>query len=126
MSAIKDIAKQIKNLSVLEASELVKMLEEELGVSASAAPAMMVAGPAAGPAEEEKTEFEVSLVKYGEKKVDVMKKVREITKKDLAGAKECVEKASEASPSLIGTFSKAEADKMKAEFESIGAVVKIS
>lgn len=122
---INKIAEEIKGLTLLEASELVKKLEEELGISAAAP--MMMAGPsAAAPAVEEKTEFEVLLIGVGEKKIDVMKAVREITKKDLAGAKECVEKASEATPSLLGTFSKEEANKVKAQLEAAGAKAKLN
>lgn len=123
--AEKNIAKlieELENLSVLDALNLVKQCEEKWGVSA-AAPVAAVASVANAPVE--KTEFEVLLIGAGEKKIDVMKQVRTITQKDLSAAKEFVEKASEATPSSFGSFSKEQADKIAADLKAVGANIKI-
>jgi len=120
---ILDIIEKLEKLSVLDALTLVKQCEEKWGVSA-AAPVAVAAGPVAAAAE--KTEFEVLLVGAGDKKIDVMKQVRAITQKDLSAAKEFVEKASEATPSSLGSFPKDQADKMAAELKAVGAIVKIA
>lgn len=120
---LEKLIEQLENLSVLDALNLVKQCEEKWGVSAAAPVA--VAGPAAA-AVEEKTDFEVLLVSAGDKKIDVMKQVRAITQKDLASAKKFVEDASEATPSSLGTFPKAEADKIAAELKAVGANVKVA
>src|SRR5207253_9266829 len=96
MADINAIAEQIQGLTLLEASQLVKMLEEKLGVSAAAAP-MMVAGggggAAAAPAAEEKTEFSVILTAAGANKINVIKAVREVTSLGLKEAKDLVDGA---------------------------------
>ncbi len=109
----------IKELSVLELNELVKACEEEFGVSAAAG-VVVAAGAADGPAEEEKTEFDVELTEVGPNKVKVIKVVREVTGLGLKEAKEVVDGA----PKLVKEgASKAEADDIKAKLEGEGAKV---
>ena len=110
----------IKALTVLELNELVKAIEEEFGVSA-AAPVMM-AGPAAAPASEEKTEFDVILVEAGASKMGVIKLVKEITGAGLKEAKELVDNAPK--PIKEG-ISKADADSIKEKLEGAGAKVEL-
>jgi len=124
--ASEDFIKQIDEMSVLELSTLVKALEEHYGVSAAAAavPMMGVAGPAAGgeAAAEEQTEFDVVLTAIGDKKINVIKAVREVTSLGLKDAKELVE----AAPTNIKeAVSKDEAEEIKAKFEEAGAQVEI-
>ena len=109
----------IKELSVLELNELVKACEEEFGVSAAAG--VVVAGPAAaGPVEEEKTEFDVELTEIGAQKVKVIKVVREATSLGLKEAKELVDSA----PKMVKTgVSKEEAEALKKSLEEVGAKV---
>ncbi|OGH60524.1 MAG: 50S ribosomal protein L7/L12 [Candidatus Magasanikbacteria bacterium RIFCSPHIGHO2_01_FULL_50_8] len=110
---------EIDKMSVLDLSELVKTLEDHYGVSA-AAPAMMMAGPAAGaaaPAEEEKTEFNVELTEAGANKIAVIKVVREVTGLGLAEAKGVVDSA----PKVVKeNVPKAEAEEMKKKIEEAG------
>ncbi|MBR3524886.1 MAG: 50S ribosomal protein L7/L12 [Lachnospiraceae bacterium] len=110
----------IKELSVLELNELVKACEEEFGVSAAAG-VVVAAGPAAGAApEEEKTEFDVELTSFGEKKMDVIKVIRGITGLGLKESKELVEGA----PKMVKEgASKDEANEIKAKLEEVGATV---
>lgn len=116
------IIEAIKNMTVLELNELVKACEEEFGVSAAAAVAV-VAGPAAGgEAAEEKTEFDVVLAAAGAEKIKVIKVVREITGLGLKEAKELVDTAPK--PVKEGA-SKAEADEIKAKLEEVGATVEL-
>lgn len=113
------LIEEIKALTVLELSELVKALEEEFGVSA-AAMATPAAGGAAAPAAEEKTEFDVELTDFGASKLPVIKVVREITGQGLAEAKATVEKA----PVVIKEgASKDEAEEIKKKLEDVGAKV---
>ena len=119
-----DIVSYIKNSTVLELSELVKMLEEELGVSAAAPVAVAAAAPAAAAAApaEEKTEFDVILASFGDNKIGVIKEVRAITGLGLKEAKDLVEGAPKA---LKEGASKEEADKIKEQLEKAGAKVEI-
>lgn len=110
----------IKALTVLELNELVKAIEEEFGVSA-AAPVMM-AGPAAAPAAEEKTEFDVVLVEAGASKMGVIKLVKEITGAGLKEAKELVDNAPK---TIKEAVSKADADSIKEKLEGAGAKVEL-
>ena len=112
---------EIKTLSVMELSELVKAIEEEFGVSA-AAPVMVAAGRAAGAAVEEKTEFDVVLVEAGASKMGVIKLVKEMTGLGLKEAKELVDGAPK---TLKEAVSKADADDMKAKLEEAGAKVEL-
>ncbi|MFO7937639.1 MAG: 50S ribosomal protein L7/L12 [Kiritimatiellia bacterium] len=114
----------LSGMSVLEISELVKELEDKWGVSA-AAPVAAVAAPAAGggdAAAEEKTEFDVVLADFGEKKIAVIKEVRGITGLGLKDAKEMVESAPKA---VKEGCSKDEAEKLKEQLEKAGAKVEI-
>ncbi|HKM39899.1 MAG TPA: 50S ribosomal protein L7/L12 [bacterium] len=120
-----EIIEVIKEMSVLELSELVKALEEEFGVSAAApmAVAAPVAGAAAAPEEEEEqTEFDVVLNAAGQKKIQVIKAVREITGVGLKDAKELVDSAPKAIKEKV---SKEEAEEVKAKLEEAGAEVEI-
>jgi large subunit ribosomal protein L7/L12 len=119
----KGIVAEIEKLSVLELSELVKILEERLGVSA-AAPMMMAAAPANGAASEaeEKTEFNVELADAGANKINVIKVVREATGKGLKDAKDLVD----AAPKVVKeNASKAEAEELKKKLEEAGAKVNL-
>jgi len=120
---LEKIAEEIQGLTLLEASELVKLLEERLGVSA-AAPVAVAAAPEAAAAapEEEKTEFDVILKEIGPKKIQVIKVVRQITSLGLKEAKELVDSAP--SPVMEG-ISKEQAEDIKAKLEAEGAVVEI-
>lgn len=114
---------EIKAMSVLEVSELVKALEEEFGVSAAAPVAVVAAGGAdAGTAAAEKTEFDVELVSAGDAKINVIKAVREVTGLGLKEAKELVDGA----PKAVKTgVSKDEAESIKAKLEEVGAKVEL-
>jgi large subunit ribosomal protein L7/L12 len=119
-----DFVKQIETMSVLDLSNLVKALEERFGVSAAAAAApAAVAGPAAAAAPAEaQTEFTVTLTEVGEKKINVIKAVREVTSLGLKEAKDLVEGAPQ---TVKENVSKEEADKIKKVFEDAGAKVTI-
>ena len=117
----------IKQMNVLELSDLVKSLEEEFGISAAAPVAAAVApgpGGAAGPAEaeEEQTEFDVSIKEIGPNKINVIKAVREVTSLGLREAKELVESAPTAVKEAVA---KDEADTIKSKLEEAGAMVEI-
>ncbi len=120
-----DVIEYIKNMTVLELSELVKELEETFGVSA-AAPMAMAAMPMGGGAEaavqEEQTEFDVILESAGDKKIQVIKVVRAITGLGLKEAKDLVDGAPKPVKEAV---SKEEAEKIKAELEESGAVVQV-
>jgi large subunit ribosomal protein L7/L12 len=125
MADINAIAEQIQGLTLLEASQLVKILEEKLGVSAAAA-AVAVAAPAAGAAAaapvEEKTEFNVILTAAGANKINVIKAVREVTSLGLKEAKDLVEAAPKA---IKEGVNKEEAEAIKKKFVEAGATVEI-
>ena len=112
---------ELKTLTVLELSELVKAVEEEFGVSAAAAVA--VAAPAAAAAVEEKTEFDVVLKEVGAEKIKVIKVVREITGLGLAEAKAVVDGAPK---TLKEAASKEEAEEIKAKLAEVGATVELA
>ncbi len=115
------IVEEVKNLTVLELSELVSAIEEEFGVSAAAAVA--VAAPAAGgAAAEEKTEFDVVLADAGAEKIKVIKVVREITGLGLVDAKALVESAPKAIKEAV---SKDDAEALKKQLEEVGAKVEL-
>jgi large subunit ribosomal protein L7/L12 len=121
-----DVIEFIANMSVLDLSELVKEMEEKFGVSAAAPVAMMAAGPGdaggGAAAEEEQTEFDVILVAFGDKKIQVIKEVRAITGVGLKDAKALVDEAPK--PVKEGV-SKDEAEKIKAQLEEAGAQVEV-
>ena len=122
MADLKKIVDDLSTLTVLEAAELAKLLEEKWGVSAAAAVA--VAGPAAAAAApvEEKTEFNVILAAVGDKKIEVIKEVRALTGLGLKEAKDLVEGAPKAVKEGVN---KDEADKVKAQLEKAGAKVEL-
>jgi large subunit ribosomal protein L7/L12 len=127
MSKVQNIIEEIKGLSLLEASELVKGLEETFGVSAAAATvAVAGGGPAAGAAAaapaEEKTEFNVVLTAVGGNKIGVIKVVREVTSLGLKEAKDLVEAAPKA---IKEGVSKDEAENIKKKFAESGATIEI-
>jgi large subunit ribosomal protein L7/L12 len=126
MADIEKIAEDLSSLTVLEAAELAKLLEEKWGVSAAAAPVAVAAvagGDAGGTAGgEEKTEFDVILASAGDKKINVIKEVRTITGLGLKEAKDLVEGAPK--PVKEGA-SKDEADAIKAKLEEAGATVEV-
>ena len=121
------VIEYIKGISVLELSQLVKALEQELGVSAAAAMPMAMAGAAAAgggaaaPAEEQ-TEFTVTLTAVGEKKINVIKVVREVTSLGLKEAKDLVEAAPKAVKEGV---TKDEAEAIRKKFEEVGAKVEV-
>jgi large subunit ribosomal protein L7/L12 len=124
MADINAIAEQIQGLTLLEASQLVKLLEEKLGVSAAAASvaAAPAAGAAAAPAAEEKTEFSVILTSTGANKINVIKAVREVTSLGLKEAKELVDGAPK--PVKEGV-NKEEAEAIRKKFVDVGATVEV-
>jgi large subunit ribosomal protein L7/L12 len=125
MADINAIADQIQGLTLLEASQLVKLLEEKLGVSAAAAAPVMMAGGgggAAAPAAEEKTEFSVVLTAAGANKINVIKVVREVTSLGLKEAKDLVDAAPK--PVKEGV-SKEEAETIRKKFSDAGATVEV-
>jgi len=118
-----DVVDYIKNLKLSEVKGLIEILEEELGVEASA-PVMAVAGPGAGPAEaaEEQTEFDVVMSSFGDNKIKVIKAVRAITGLGLKEAKALVDSV----PTKVKeAVSKEEADTAKAQLDEVGASVEI-
>ncbi len=127
MADINSISEQIQGLTLLEASQLVKMLEEKLGVSAAAAAPVAAApgagaGAAAAPAAEEKTEFMVVLTAAGANKINVIKAVREVTSLGLKEAKDLVDGA----PKTVKEgVSKEEAETIKKKFTDAGATVEV-
>jgi len=126
MADLEKLADELSSLTVIEAAELAKMLEEKWGVSAAAPVAVAGAAPAGGgeaaAAEEEKTEFDVVLAAAGDKKINVIKEVRAITGLGLKEAKELVEGAPK--PIKEGV-AKDEADELKKKLEEAGATVEI-
>src|SRR6185369_652164 len=120
MADLSKIVDELSKLTVLEAADLAKMLEEKWGVTAAAAVAV-AAGPAAGAAAaEEKTEFTVMLTAVGDKKIEVIKEVRALTGLGLKEAKDLVEAAPKAVKEGVN---KEEADKIKTTLEKVGAKV---
>jgi large subunit ribosomal protein L7/L12 len=125
MADLNKLVDALSELTVLEAAELSKLLEEKWGVSAAAAvaaPAAGGAGGAAAPAEEEQTEFDVILTGDGGKKINVIKEVRAITQLGLTEAKALVEGAPKAVKEGVN---KEEAEKLKKQLEEAGATVEI-
>ena len=124
---VQNLVEQIEKLTVLELAELVKALEEKFGVSAAAPVAVAAAPAAAGaeaaPKEEEKTEFTVYLTSVGDKKLQVIKEVRAITKLGLREAKAFVE--GDLPKPIKENVSKQEAEEIKAKLEAVGAGVEI-
>jgi len=121
-----DIVKKIEELSVLDLAELVKVLEKKFGVSAAAPIAVVApAASAAAPEEEEKTIFNIELSSVGDKKIEVIKVVRDVTEKGLKEAKDLVDAAA-ASPQMVKeNVKKEEAEELKKKFEAAGAKVEL-
>ena len=122
MADLEAIAENLSSLSVIEAAELVKKLEDKWGVSAAAPVAVAAAGAAPVAATEEQTEFDVVLKEVGGKKINVIKAVREVTSLGLKEAKELVEAAPKAVKEGV---TKDEAEEIKKKFETEGATVEI-
>jgi len=122
MADLAKIVDELSKLTVLEAAELSKLLEEKWGVSAAAPVAVAAVGGAGAPAAEAKTEFDVVLAAAGEKKIEVIKVVREITGLGLKEAKDLVEGAPK---SLKAGVAKADADVIKKKLEEVGAKVEL-
>ena len=123
----KDLVEKIEQLSVIDLAELVKILEEKFGVSAQAP--VVAAAPAAASAEasaaEEKTTFTIELKAAGDKKIDVIKVVRDVTQKGLKEAKDFVEAAASGSQVVRDNVKKEEAEEIKKKFEAAGAKVEL-
>lgn len=122
MSDLNTIVETLSSLTVMEAAELAKLLEEKWGVSAAAPVAVAAAGPGAAAPVEEKTEFDVILLSAGDKKIQVIKVVRAVTGLGLKEAKELVDAAPK--PVKEGA-AKDEADSIKAQLEEAGATVEL-
>ena len=122
MANLEKIVDELSSLTVLEAAELAKLLEEKWGVSAAAAVAVAAAPAAAAAQVEEKTEFNVILAAAGDKKIEVIKEVRAVTGLGLKEAKDLVEGAPKAVKEGVG---KEEAEKIKAALEKVGAKVEL-
>ena len=124
MADLQTIADNLSTLTVMEAAQLVKMLEEKWGVSAAAPVAMAAAAgaPVAAAAVEEQTEFEVILKEVGENKINVIKVVREVTSLGLKEAKDLVDGAPKTVKEAV---TKDEAEAMKKKFEAVGAKAEI-
>ncbi len=121
MATVTDIFSQINELKPMEIAELIKQMEDEWGVSAAPA-AVAIAGPAAGEAAEEQTEFDVILISHGDKKIQVIKEVRSITGLGLKEAKELVEGAPIA---IKEGVDKDEATKIREKIEAVGGQVDV-
>jgi len=122
MADLQKIVDELSTLTVLEAADLAKMLEEKWGVSAAAPVAMMAAAAAPAAAVEEKTEFNVILTAVGAQKINVIKEVRAITSLGLKEAKDLVEGAPKAVKEGVN---KDEAEKIKKQLEAAGATVEL-
>lgn len=123
----KKLVEDVEKLSVLDLAELVKVMEKKFGVSSAAPVVAAPAGPQAGavPAEEEKSFFSIVLVAAGDKKIEVIKVVRDVTEKGLKEAKDLVD-ASAAGPQVVKeNVKKEEAAEMKKKFEAAGAKVEL-
>jgi large subunit ribosomal protein L7/L12 len=119
-----DVISYLENLTLIEASELVKDLEEKFGVSAAAPVATVAAGPEEKK-EEEKTEFNVVLEGFGDKKISVIRKVKELKNLNIVQAKALIEEVAKKPVNIKENVSKEEAEKVKQELITAGAQVKI-
>ena len=124
MTDLKKLSEQIVGLTLLEAAELKKILKDEYGIEPAAGGAVVMAGPAgdAGPAAEEKTEFDVILTGAGDKKINVIKEVRAITGLGLKEAKDLVESAPKPIKEAVA---KEEAEEIKTKVEAAGGTIEI-
>ncbi len=121
-AAIDEIIEKISVLSAMDLADLSKALQEKFGVTAAAPVAMAAAAPGAAEAEEEQTEFDVVLTGIGDKKIQVIKVVRQLTSLGLKEAKELVESAP---TKVVEAVSKDDAEKAKAQLEEVGALIDI-
>ena len=122
MADLEKISEEIGKLTLLEASDLIKMLEEKLGVSAAAPVAMAMPMALAAEPEEEQTEFDVILTEIGPKKIEVIKAVRQLTALGLKDAKDAVDNAP---TTIMEAVAKEAADDAKAKLETAGAGVEV-
>ncbi len=122
MANLEKIAEDLSSLTVIEAAELSKMLEEKWGVSAAAPVAVAAPGAAAGEAPAEKDEFDIILMSFGEKKINVIKEVRAVTTLGLKEAKDLVESAPK---EIKEGVKKDEAEEIKKKLEDAGATVEL-
>lgn len=125
---LKDIVEKIGEMSVLELSKLVKVLEEKFGVSAKAMAPVMMAGPAGqagAPAEEAKAAYNVYLKAVGDKKIEVIKAIRDITGKGLKDSKDLVDAAEKEVQLVKENVKKEEADQMQEKFSAAGATIEL-
>lgn len=121
----KKLVEEIEQMSVIDLAELVKVLEEKFGVSAAPATVAVAAAPAGGEAVEEKTSFNVVLSGVGEKKIEVIKALRDITQIGLKEAKDMADAAEKAPQVVKEGVKKEEAEEMKKKFEAAGAKVEL-
>lgn len=123
----KNLVEKIEKLSVLDLAELVKVLEKKFGVSAQASVMTMAAAPATGATAdvEEKSSYNIQLVTVGDKKIEVIKTVRDVTEKGLKEAKDMVDAAATTPQMIKENVKKEEAEKMKKKFEAAGAKVEL-
>ena len=119
---LEQLVEDLSQLTVIEAAELSKLLEDKWGVSAAAPVAVAAAAPAEAAVEEEKTEFDLILVSFGEKKINVIKEVRAITGLGLKEAKDLVEGAPKPVKEAV---TKDEAEEIRAKLEGAGATVEV-
>ena len=122
-TTLENIVESLSSLTVLEAAELTKLLEEKWGVSAAAPMMMGPAGAGAAPAADEQSEFSVILIEAGDKKIDVIKELRVLTGLGLKEAKDMAEKAD---AMVKEGLSKKDAEDMKKKLEAVGAKVKLA
>lgn len=120
-----DIVKKIEEMSVLDLAELVKILEKKFGVSAAPQVVAAPAAPTAAPAAEEKTVFNVVLTAVGDKKIEVIKVVRDVTGKGLKESKDLVDAAASGPQVVKENAKKEEAEEIKKKFEAAGAKVEL-
>ena len=121
----KSLVKEIEEMSVLDLAELVKILEEKFGVSAAAPMAAPAVAAGSGEATEEKTSFNVELTAVGDKKIEVIKAVRDITEKGLKEAKDLVDAVASGAQVIRENAKKEDAEEMKKKFEEAGATVEL-
>jgi len=120
-----DIVKKIEEMSVLDLAELVKILEKKFGVSAAPQVVAAPAAPTAAPAAEEKTVFNVVLTAVGDKKIEVIKVVRDVTGKGLKESKDLVDAAASGPQVVKENAKKEEAEEIKKKFEAAGAKIEL-
>lgn len=124
----KDLVKEIEKMSVLDLAELVKILEKKFGVSAAAPMAMVAGGPAPGEASEEKEEksiFNIELTGVGDKKIEVIKVVRDIMEKGLKEAKDLVDAVASGAQMIRENAKKEDAEEIKKKFDAAGATLEL-